>query len=674
MSEPAPLSHRTRFREARADAWSLIWDAGPYYAKVARALETARRHAVLVGWQLDSRLRLRVGADEPFIDLLRRVCREKPELHVYLLMWDHAYFYVFERELLQSRTWDDVHERIHFVFDNRHPYGASHHEKIVIVDGETAFTGGVDICDDRWDSPWHAYDDRRRSLKHDGERHLPYHDVVAEIHGEAAGAILEHVGERWRRVSAVPFPRAPTARGSGRFRVLLSRTQAAPGVTSPLLIRENEFLFRELIRAARFQLVIENQYYWSEEVNEELIALLRARAGTGFRLFLVVPSAYGGSMAFRLMGPVQTRLLARLGNVARETGTHFDFGCPFSISADGRMEKSVYVHSKVIAVDDAYLAVGSANFNNRGMRLDSELTVTLAGDTPEARARIRLTAARIMAHWSGRVYLKSYFESWAWYLRSPQGRFAARIPLKRFFDPPIPIGYLFKARLARVSGEVARRARVIFLWGALQLLVGASFLLAGAVMGTGRFAGGVPAPYALACAIAFGVSFVLPVPTILAAALTGAQLGAVPGAVIVFWSLLTAMSAGYWLSRLLPGLSMRLSLLASPDWLGWRIGNRAAIPLLGAMLAPIEGLSSKVAWQGAYAIPFRWFFPGALLTASAHAGLAFLAARFEPPWPLAGQFGVCMACLVAITIIRCVRRGSAIQSHLLQHPQRVHGR
>ncbi|MBI3557044.1 MAG: hypothetical protein HY074_12340, partial [Deltaproteobacteria bacterium] len=391
------LSRRAFFKRSTSDSWRLLWEAGPYYERVVELLERAHSHAIFVGWQIDSRIHLSTRRREEFRALVVRLCQQKPDFNIYFLMWDYAYFYAFEREALQGWVWDSIHERVHFVFDNRHPYGGSHHEKLVVVDGETAFVGGVDICGDRWDSPEHLYEDGRRSLQHDQESHLPYHDLIVEVRGEVAADIAEHVGERWRGLSDVPFP-VPRRLPPGGYPLLISRTRARLEVQRPLLVRETEILFRELIRLAQRQLIIENQYYWSGTINDELIAVMRARRGTGFRMLLVVPSAQGGSFAFRMMGAVQTRLLDQLQQEAKETGTRLVFGCPFTLASNQR-EKRVYVHSKVLIVDDRYLAIGSSNFNNRGFRLDSELTLTLVGETPELRDEISEHGKRVVCHW-----------------------------------------------------------------------------------------------------------------------------------------------------------------------------------------------------------------------------------------------------------------------------------
>src|SRR5690606_38979276 len=42
--------------------------------------------------------------------------------------------------------------------------------------------------------------------------------------------------------------------------------------------------------------------------------------------------------------------------------------------------KPIYVHSKLMIIDDACLRVGSSNINNRSMRLDSECDVILSDE------------------------------------------------------------------------------------------------------------------------------------------------------------------------------------------------------------------------------------------------------------------------------------------------------
>src|SRR3546814_15726291 len=51
---------------------------------------------------------------------------------------------------------------IEFRFDNAHPPGCSHHQKIVVLDDRLAVCGGIDISTGRWDTPAHIDDDKNR--------------------------------------------------------------------------------------------------------------------------------------------------------------------------------------------------------------------------------------------------------------------------------------------------------------------------------------------------------------------------------------------------------------------------------------------------------------------------------------------------------------------------------
>ena len=80
-----------------------------------------------------------------------------------MLSWGFSVLYKLERELLPVRSfgWQEI-VRLHFELDSRHPVGASHHQKIVVIDGALAFTGGIDLTKARWDTRAHAAGDSRR--------------------------------------------------------------------------------------------------------------------------------------------------------------------------------------------------------------------------------------------------------------------------------------------------------------------------------------------------------------------------------------------------------------------------------------------------------------------------------------------------------------------------------
>ena len=62
--------------------------------------------------------------------------------------------------------------------------------------------------------------------------------------------------------------------------------------------------------------------------------------------------------------------------------------------------QDIYVHAKVMIVDDAFLKIGSANMNNRSLGLDSECDLALIDDDRH-RACVRAVRERLMAEHLG---------------------------------------------------------------------------------------------------------------------------------------------------------------------------------------------------------------------------------------------------------------------------------
>ncbi|MGR9682030.1 hypothetical protein ACUOGR_24430, partial [Escherichia coli] len=87
-------------------------------------------------------------------DLLHALVERQPDLHIRVLNWDYAMLYALEREWMIARKPGRArNKRLHFRTDARHPVGASHHQKIVVIDDKLAFVGGLDLTRCRWDTP-----------------------------------------------------------------------------------------------------------------------------------------------------------------------------------------------------------------------------------------------------------------------------------------------------------------------------------------------------------------------------------------------------------------------------------------------------------------------------------------------------------------------------------------
>lgn len=102
---------------------------------------------------------------------------------------------------------------------------------------------------------------------------------------------------------------------------------------------------------------------------------------------IVLPEKSSGLKEWISIGIYQRRILERLTEAAARTGHRL--GVYFSCAPGGH--ESVFIHAKVLAVDDRFLLVSSANTSNRSMGFDSELG--MAWEAPAPTASIQ--AARI---------------------------------------------------------------------------------------------------------------------------------------------------------------------------------------------------------------------------------------------------------------------------------------
>ena len=639
MTISGTVSRRAFQSEVPAYSWEEIFEAGPYYQRVSELLEDAQHYAIFVGWQIDSRLPLprpfrpgqtgdaegKTGAPQSSIESLKekilRLVESKPGFHFYFLMWDHAYFYVLERETWQGRIWDDLHPRVHFLFDNRHPFGGSHHEKICIIDGTTAFCGGIDLCDERWDSPQHLYTDPRRSLGWGHEHHGPYHDIAVQVKGPICAKIQDHVHRRWRSLSTVAFPALPVFPSTaqlteGSHHVYLSRTiaeiEAGPRRS---IIREIEFLFRDLIQSARHRIILEGQYYWSEEINEMLLAKIQEVKGTDFEIILILADTHRLKGLTRQLTIHELKLLDRLERAARSAAVKLTVGFPHVHPpvGEGGRTKPIYIHSKVMIIDDRFISIGSANLASRAIRVDTEVNLTFEARTDAEHAHVRKFAQSVLKHWNippenladsdvhlhlldASQELREHEAELSWF-----GWFIHKyVPWKYFFDPKVPWFHPVERRFRRLSksGFPWISAMTALLWILSTL---ASLGLAG------LFVSSPFKEWDWIYALVLTSVWFAPVPFTGVAILSIFQLGLETGTALSICALWVAALQGYWLTRVFPTYLTRFYRASGPSWLPKRLGLRQFPATISVSIDPRIMLRSKIAYQGLYCVPIPWF-------------------------------------------------------------------
>jgi len=362
---------------APADRLAVIVDADDYFAVARKALLRARKRIMLVGWDFDARIILSGEGDGPreVGDFLYWLIERNPELELYLLRWDMGAI----KSLFRGRTLFTLvkwmrHPRIHVKLDGHHPTASSHHQKIVSIDDRLAFCGGIDMTGDRWDTRAHR-DDEPGRRRPGGQPYKPWHDATTCIAGAAATEIAAVARQRWSLAGGKPLQAVVEAGDAWPdilepdFRdVTLAIARTQPDMPDCDAIYEIEKLFLAQIASAKRWLYCESQYFASRRIAEAIAR--RLDEADGPEVVIVNPLTAQGWLEPLAMDTARARLMEAL----RRRDRHGRLRMYHPYTAGG---EPIYVHAKITIVDDCQLRVGSANMNNRSLRLDTECDVAL---------------------------------------------------------------------------------------------------------------------------------------------------------------------------------------------------------------------------------------------------------------------------------------------------------
>ncbi|MBD5781264.1 VTT domain-containing protein [Pelagicoccus sp. NFK12] len=366
----------------KASRLSILVEGEAYYPTLRQALIKAERRIAIVAWEFHSQTELchsdpADGYPTEIGPLLDALLEEKPELEVHVLVWDHSLIYLPEREMKLFSEWrKNAHPRLHFVEDETAPSGASHHQKIVTIDDRLVFAGGMDVSISRWDTSEHRPNEERR-INPDGKHYPPYHDIHAAFEGDLATALCEVVYDRWEHATGEQI--SLNASESELWPDALEATFEDVDVSVSQILSspeekpsEIEQLHLDLIAAAKDFIYIENQYLASKTLTEALAARLQEEDGPD--VIILLPAETSGWLVQSTVGVMRDRLL----QVLHESDRHGRLlTCsPASFDEEGN-KANIYVHAKLIVVDDRILKIGSSNLNNRSMGVDSEIDLCI---------------------------------------------------------------------------------------------------------------------------------------------------------------------------------------------------------------------------------------------------------------------------------------------------------
>ncbi len=361
-------------------ALEVLIDGGETLPRVAAALAGARSHVHIAGWHITPDFGL--TRDDEACHLRDLLGDLAGRVDVRVLLWAGAPMRAFTPSRADVRR---VREeivrgtRVRCALDSHERPMHCHHEKLVVVDGEVAFVGGIDLTSlggDRFDSSEHAI-----------RGHLGWHDAATCLRGPAVADVATHFANRWREVDGEALPDSPAPPPAGELDVQVVRTVPEKRYD---FLPDGDFRILEAytraLRRARRLVYLESQFLWSTDLVDILADKLRDPPSGDFRLVVLLPAKPNN-------GADTTR--GQLGVLAAADDGAGRFLAATISARSGRLVGSLYVHAKVGIVDDAWLTVGSANLNEHSFFNDSEMNVVTCDPALARETRLRLWAEHL---------------------------------------------------------------------------------------------------------------------------------------------------------------------------------------------------------------------------------------------------------------------------------------
>ena len=231
------------------------------------------------------------------------------------------------------------------------------HRKLVVLDGEVAFVGGINIIND---------------ISSRDHFNSPRLDYAVRVQGELAKEIHGTMRRLWGMVSWANFRR----RGKELRRFVMERANPVPrGIT--LLLRDNlrhrhdiEDAYLDAIAGAQREIIIANAYFLPRSV---------------FRQALVQAVQRGVRVVLLLQGRVEYRV--------QHYATHALYDQLLAGGVEIYEYQPSYLHAKVAVVDGRWATVGSSNIDPYSLLLALEANLAVQDEGFAGELRESLLAA-----------------------------------------------------------------------------------------------------------------------------------------------------------------------------------------------------------------------------------------------------------------------------------------
>ena len=221
------------------------------------------------------------------------------------------------------------------------------HRKLLIVDGQTAFLGGINISSVYSGSSFH----RRSKTRPDGEQ--PWRDTDLQIEGPVVAELQKLFLATWQEQQGEPLPPLNfypplQPRGNDVVRAIGSSPDDAFSLIYVTLL--------SAIASAETEVWLTNAYFVPDP---QLLAALKAAVARGVDVRLVLPGETDSALVFHAGRSYYDELL-RGGVVIYE-------------------RRDALMHSKTAVIDGVWSTVGSTNLDWRSFLHNQELNAVVLG-------------------------------------------------------------------------------------------------------------------------------------------------------------------------------------------------------------------------------------------------------------------------------------------------------
>ncbi|AVV44504.1 phospholipase D-like domain-containing protein [Streptomyces sp. ID05-04B] len=259
------------------------------------------------------------------------------------------------------------------------------HRKVLVVDEQTAFTGGVGIAEE-----WCG----------DARNEHEWRDTHVEVRGPAVDGIAAAFAQNWAECHEELFDerdRFVQHRPQGEAVVQVVRGSASFGW------QDMQTLIRVVLESAEHRFRLATAYFAPDEY---FVDLLCATARRGVEVEILLPGPHTDKRVCQLAGQHHYQALTACGVKIYQY-------------------QPTMMHAKVITVDGVAALVGSTNFNRRSLDHDEEIMLAVLDES---------FTGTLDSHFDDDVRAATLIREGRWKRRSvlQRAREAAVVPIRRF--------------------------------------------------------------------------------------------------------------------------------------------------------------------------------------------------------------------------------------------------